>query len=122
VLSGGFRGFPGFPPSVLPGVPPQELPLTNRVKAIRHRVTAMPGDPICQEAIPSEVAHFDTIGCRLRSQGTRQKALYRLIGGTVPYAILGVEGCYSLQTLDNTMSDRLSIPRLILENRLTHFG
>ena len=45
---------------------------------------------------------------------TGQLAAYCLIGGSVPYAMLGVEGCYSLQTLDKTMSDRISMLRLIL--------
>jgi hypothetical protein len=33
-----------------------------------------------------------------------------------------VAGCYSLQTLDKTISDHIAMLRLILENFLTDFG
>jgi hypothetical protein len=63
------------------------------------------------------LSHHSTVrpdkdrGCR---GTTGHLAAYRLIGGTAPYIMLEVEGCYFSRTLDKMMNDRIFKPRLFI--------
>jgi hypothetical protein len=69
-----------------------------------------------------------SLGCLLPCSGTEQRVIFSLEDSTkgIIKSHVGkltshetnVVGCYSLPTLDKTMSDRIALLRLILENFL----
>ena len=52
---------------------------------------------------------------------TRQLAANCPMPEITPLATAGVAGFFHVSTLDETMSDRISMPHLIFENFLTRF-